>query len=150
MDARLLPAQRRGIVGRFGFGGKGFFGTKQLEPLIMRLQDTLTTLPFLVLNAFASGSVSAGGNCSLSNNRLDPSTHKFLTDCDDKSFCAPDEVCTPKGCRRDMFPFGYAQGEQPPPLCSTGLFCADEEDHCRPLLPVGALCQMNRDGLSLV
>jgi len=34
---------------------------------------------------------------------------------------------------------------KPPPLCPSGRFCPDEEDECQDLLPVGSLCQLNRD-----
>jgi len=33
-----------------------------------------------------------------------------------------------------------------PKRCDIGEFCPDEEDACQPLLEVGSLCQLNRDG----
>lgn len=40
----------------------------------------------------------------------------------------------------------YGQNDILPPRCPIGEFCPDEEDHCRPLLPIGGACQLNRDG----
>lgn len=33
-----------------------------------------------------------------------------------------------------------------PPRCEPGNFCPDEEDACQPVMPVGSICQLNRDG----
>lgn len=73
----------------------------------------------------------------LANNRLDPTTHYFHSDCSDKEYCGPpftppassgaiapptateddisslfkrqgaQTICQPKGCRRDEDPFGF-------------------------------------------
>lgn len=37
-----------------------------------------------------------------------------------------------------------------PDRCPKGQFCPDEEDACQALLPVGSVCQLNRDGAYLV
>lgn len=44
----------------------------------------------------------------------------------------------------------YGQNDVLPPRCPVGEFCPDEEDHCRPLLPFGGACQLNRDGTSSI
>lgn len=107
----------------------------------------------LTLSVFAyvlqslAGNVTQGGNCSIVNNRLNALTHAFMTDCDAQTFCSSTlRKCTPKGCRRDVWPFGYPDGVAIPPLCSAGSYCPDEEDACKPLVSVGGPCQMNRDG----
>jgi len=55
--------------------------------------------------------------CSPKSTRLNPSTHKLISECVETSFCwAPPGtpvnatglgVCIPRRCRRDEFPFGY-------------------------------------------
>lgn len=109
--------------------------------------------PFTLLCLFSSliplalsGSVESGGSCDLANNHLQVGTYQFDGDCDSQSYCASNSTCVPKGCRRDIFPFGYSQDDENlPPLCPNGQFCPDEEDACQPVLPVGSLCQINRD-----
>ena len=93
-----------------------------------------------------AGTVPPGGNCSVSNNRLDAATHKLLTDCDDKTFCTLQNTCEPKQCRKDEYPFGYEVNEPLPPMCPHGQYCPDEGDACKPWLYVGQTCQLNRDG----
>ncbi|KAI0342610.1 hypothetical protein BDW22DRAFT_1330144 [Trametopsis cervina] len=110
----------------------------------------LVVLILLTLTKLAKcGTVSLGGPCSMDNNRVDPATHKFLTDCDEKTFCAAGDsttgTCQAKGCRRDEFPFGYDDREILPPLCDRGTFCPDEGSWCQKLIDVGQPCQMNRD-----
>ncbi|KIY71733.1 hypothetical protein CYLTODRAFT_345337 [Cylindrobasidium torrendii FP15055 ss-10] len=85
--------------------------------------------------------------CSTSNDRLDPATLKFKSDCDDKTFCsAPTNgTCFPRTCRRDEYPFGYSAEDTIPALCSPGLFCPDEGSGCRPLISPGGTCQRHRD-----
>lgn len=106
----------------------------------------LTLLMFLCPFSLG-GSVPSGGSCSTDNNRLDPATHKFLTDCDDKTFCSgsTNGTCQPKLCRRDEFPFGYQFGDILPPMCARDSFCPDEGSGCQPLLRVGRVCQLERD-----
>ncbi|TDL25737.1 hypothetical protein BD410DRAFT_784778 [Rickenella mellea] len=112
-----------------------------------------------------AGLASEGSPCSLANNHLDPATHKFLTDCDDRSFCFVDAntnstggstvnltqndnasgICAKKRCRSDEFPFGFAPGEQLPPQCGTGFFCPDSGSGCTPINKPGMSCELNRD-----
>ena len=110
-----------------------------------------------------AGNVAAGGACSPSDDRLDPSSHIFLSDCTDTTFCAasntslagntaspasPSNVngtCQVRRCRRDEFPFGYNEGQPLPPLCGSGTFCPDEGSGCKPLVGPGQACQLNRD-----
>ncbi|KAJ7592615.1 hypothetical protein C8J56DRAFT_856035 [Mycena floridula] len=88
-----------------------------------------------------------GGSCNSSKNHLDPNTHKFISACSDTTFCSAIEngTCTRRLCRRDEFPFGYSSTDVLPTLCPTGTFCPDEGDGCKPLVPVGGACQLNRD-----
>ncbi|EJD07076.1 uncharacterized protein FOMMEDRAFT_131804 [Fomitiporia mediterranea MF3/22] len=94
-----------------------------------------------------AGSVTEGGSCSPSNDRVDPSIHKFISDCDDRTFFAPKPsgVCVKRLCRKDEFPFGFAPDEPLPPTCNHGFFCPDNGSGCRPTLPSGAPCDMDRD-----
>ena len=95
-----------------------------------------------------SGMAPLGINCSASNNHLDPSTHKFITECPATTFCSAPEggSCIPKLCRRDEFPFEFASGDIPvPPMCEKGTFCPDEGSGCEVLSAVGEPCQLNRD-----
>jgi hypothetical protein len=121
-----------------------------------------------------------GNSCHPSKNRYDPSTQKYISDCDPTTFCAPitsnssnDELtqqdlgmCSLKGCRIDEYPFGYTKGVKLPMLCPVGglsnggtpklkvahvilfvgQYCPDREDSCKPLVPVGGSCEVNRDG----
>ncbi|KZV90885.1 hypothetical protein EXIGLDRAFT_770445 [Exidia glandulosa HHB12029] len=108
----------------------------------------MLVLSGLGLVTVLAGTTPAGQPCDPSAARLDPDTFKLESDCAQDCFCSHTTgFCTPKQCRSDEFPFGYARhsNHTPPPLCPQGSFCADEEDRCRPLLPLGSLCQMNRD-----
>lgn len=86
----------------------------------------------------------AGESCFETNNLVDPHTHKYSSDCDDKTFCL-NRTCTPRLCRRHEFPFGYRKYDELPPLCVYGTFCPDEGSGCKPLVPPGSPCQINRD-----
>jgi len=108
----------------------------------------LTLLYFFstLLPATQAGVVQEGGSCTQANNHLQIGTYQFDGDCDSTTYCGSDNVCHPKGCRRDIFPFGYGQGNPNiPPLCPKGQFCPDEEDVCQDLLRVDSACQLNRD-----
>lgn len=103
---------------------------------------------FLAFSTLAySGSVPEGGSCSIDNYHVDSTTKKFITDCDDKTFCSGsvNGTCTLKKCRRDEFPFGYNLGDSLAPLCSPGSFCPDDGSGCQPLLDAGKKCDLNRD-----
>lgn len=107
---------------------------------------SLTTLVSL-LHLTRGGSVPQGGPCSLDNNRLDISSHRFISDCTDQTFCSgsANGTCEPRQCRRDEFPFGFPSANELPPLCSPEQYCPDEGSACRDLIPVGQPCQFNRD-----
>ena len=94
-----------------------------------------------------SGTLPEGSPCSTTNNRIDKLSHRFIDDCDDKTFCSgsADSTCIPKRCRTDVFPFGYKNGDVLPPLCGFGSFCPDEGGGCTPLVEVGQPCQLNQD-----
>ena len=95
-----------------------------------------------------SGISPEGSPCSTANNRIDKLSHRFMDDCDDKTFCSGSvngSICVPKRCRTDVFPFGYKIGDVLPPLCDTGSFCPDEGAGCKPLVEVGQPCQLNQD-----
>ena len=42
----------------------------------------------LSLRSVSSGPVPEGGSCHLANVRIDPVTYKFMSDCDERTFCA--------------------------------------------------------------
>lgn len=136
-----------------------FWGTEYVTLLFLSL--------FLPVSC---GNVPENGTCLLSNNRNDPASHKFMTDCDDTTFCSASNiqniaprasvsantssqstasnssgVCVGKTCRRDIFPFGYASGTPIPPICGRGMFCPDEGSGCEQQHVPGASCEMNRD-----
>lgn len=106
------------------------------------------TLLFVFCSLFyltlASNTVDFGGSCTTADNKLQPGTFQFAGDCDSTTFCAPNGTCAHKGCRKDIFPFGYGQSDLPP-LCSKGQFCPDEGDACQNQLAVGSACQLDRD-----
>lgn len=85
--------------------------------------------------------------CSSKNNNLDPTSHKLLSDCDDKTYCsaAINGTCQPRQCRQDQYPFGFNPGDPIPPQCPPGAFCPDEGSGCLSLAHAGAPCQLNRD-----
>lgn len=112
------------------------------------------------------GSAVEGGNCTVSSNRIDATTHKFLSDCDDRTFCAPQSnsstpqsfkregnnettsvtgTCMKRLCRKDEFQYGFQPTEVLPPLCDRGSFCPDEGSGCIPLRPSGSFCELERN-----
>ncbi|KDQ19217.1 hypothetical protein BOTBODRAFT_27797 [Botryobasidium botryosum FD-172 SS1] len=105
----------------------------------------LSVVLFLLLQATLAGHIPTGERCDLSKNGLDHATHKFLSDCNPRAYCARNGTCANKGCRRDEYPFGYEKGQDLPPMCHHGEYCPDEEDACRPLVTLGGACQLNRD-----
>ncbi|KAJ7111925.1 hypothetical protein C8R44DRAFT_711519 [Mycena epipterygia] len=111
-----------------------------MRTILLALALTIPTLVF----------ADAGGvHCSSNNNRLDPASKKFVSDCSDQTFCSGSDIsnatCVPRQCRRDEFPFGFADGAVLPPLCPRGMFCPDEGSGCRPLVTAGRPCELNRD-----
>lgn len=141
--------------------------TKRSAPLFVFVRHVYSL--WICFSLVHAGSTPEGGSCSPSNNRLDPGTHIFLSDCDDRTFCSVSSAsasnlmisgnhttnltatasvngtCVNKLCRSDLFPFGYGANDVPPPLCNRDQFCPDEGDGCKPLLPPGGACQLNRD-----
>lgn len=108
---------------------------------------TAAALIIPLLGSVHAGNVPLGGLCSANNSHIDAATHKFITDCDDKTFCPipVNGTCQARGCRRFEFPFGYDPKDTLPPLCDHGQFCPDEGSQCHSLLDVGSPCQINRD-----
>ncbi|KIK68000.1 hypothetical protein GYMLUDRAFT_154772 [Collybiopsis luxurians FD-317 M1] len=111
----------------------------------------LRTFGFVVLTGFLNLILSAnaddtgfGSPCSITRNRLQSNTHKFVSDCSDFAYCS-NGTCLPRKCRRDLFPFGYSTADTLPLLCPPGSFCPDEGDGCRAQVGVGGACQLNRD-----
>jgi hypothetical protein len=94
-----------------------------------------------------AGNAPEGSSCTTDNNHIDRFSHKYLDDCDDRTFCSGsiNGTCVPKTCRSDEFPFGFKSGEIIPPLCPEGTFCPDEGSGCQPLSAFGAPCQLNKD-----
>lgn len=91
-----------------------------------------------------------GFACSQANQKLAHGTYQLSSGCGSKFFCADNNTCANKGCRRDDYPFGYMQNDTNiPPKCDKHQFCPDEQDACQDLLPVNSLCQLNRDGTFL-
>ncbi|TFK75273.1 hypothetical protein BDN72DRAFT_832127 [Pluteus cervinus] len=111
------------------------------------MRSVATTLLLLHLHLSANaGSVNKGQPCSQGDNRLQAGTYQFWSDCNSQTYCAANNTCVARGCRRDDFPFGYAQGsDHIPDKCERGQFCPDEMDACQTLLSVGSACQLNRD-----
>lgn len=115
-----------------------------LQPA-MKYYSSLLAAVLLVAPVIAQFS-DLGFGCSTANDRLDPSSHRFTSDCDDNTYCsATNGTCQPRLCRRDEYPFGFLPGDPIPPLCPLGAYCPDEGSGCLPLAPAGAACQLNRD-----
>ena len=117
-------------------------------PLSLSLSHVLIFLYFCgSFISVQSGTSPEGSPCSTANNRIDKLSHRFIDDCDDKTFCSGSlgGSCIPKKCRTDVFPFGYKNGDVLPPLCDSGSFCPDEGGGCRSLVEVGQPCQLNQD-----
>ncbi|OCH85556.1 hypothetical protein OBBRIDRAFT_798017 [Obba rivulosa] len=109
-----------------------------------------STLAFLIIwlvRLSTCGGVSKDGTCSTKDDHVDPDSHKFMSDCNDQTYCttATNGTCQTRQCRRDEFPFGYGPGDAVPPLCPRGSFCPDEGSGCQPLRSVGQSCQLSRD-----
>lgn len=108
------------------------------------------SLTFFLLSSLAAvhaGSVTRGGQCNQGNNRLQTGTYQFWSECTATNFCSDAGICEAKRCRKDDFPFGYAQNSHEiPDKCPKGQFCPDEGTDCQALLAVGSSCQLNRDG----
>ncbi|WVR07924.1 hypothetical protein IAU60_004967 [Kwoniella sp. DSM 27419] len=113
----------------------------------MPLARTLLLLSTLGVTSLVRAKSGFGEACSQSNTHLDSATYNLVTDCDPTYYCADNGTCANKGCRRDIYPFGYNyySFDQLPPLCPTGQFCPDEGDQCLAQVPIGGACQKDRD-----
>ncbi|KAF9479633.1 hypothetical protein BDN70DRAFT_806753 [Pholiota conissans] len=107
--------------------------------------------------------------CSPKNTKLNPATHKLISECVETMFCAAPPgapvnatglgVCFPRVCRRDEFPFGYVipdivtsrrkpnttAADPLPAMCASGMFCPDDGSGCRQQVGIGARCELDRD-----
>lgn len=113
--------------------------------------------------------------CSPKNTKLNPSTHRLISECTPQAFClgAPGSpvnatgqgICVPRLCRRDPHPFGYGHfggSNNPPkirvkgklvnndtislpPMCMSEEFCPDNGSGCKPRLALGEKCELGRD-----
>jgi len=127
--------------------------------------------PFVFPSPLPSGiAKTASGKpipCSPKNVKLNPTTHKLISECVETAFCAqpPDApanatglgMCFPRVCTRDEFPFGYGTfgggvGRKKgaitipiPPMCPKGTFCPDNGSGCMGLVQVGGRCELARD-----
>ncbi|WVQ66202.1 uncharacterized protein L199_004381 [Kwoniella botswanensis] len=108
---------------------------------------TLLSLSSISLLGVVSAKSGFGEACDQSNTHLDANTYNLITDCDSTTYCASNGTCAYKGCRKDIYPFGYSDYafDQLPPLCPQGQFCPDEGDQCMDQVPVGGSCQKDRD-----
>ncbi|ORX37634.1 hypothetical protein BD324DRAFT_680542 [Kockovaella imperatae] len=106
----------------------------------------IAVAPF-VLPVVLAGDASFGQACDQSHTHLDTNTWNLVTDCDATTWCADNSTCANKGCRKDIYPFGYnnVPFDKLPPLCPTGQFCPDEGSYCLPQEAVGDPCQKDRD-----
>lgn len=117
----------------------------------MLTRSTLLTGAFALCTFLSWSGVQAksafGEACSQENNRYDQNTWAFVSDCDAQFYCADNSTCAHKGCRRDIFPYGYnyVPFDKLPPMCPEGEFCPDEGDRCLPVAAKGEGCQKDRD-----
>jgi len=98
--------------------------------------------------------------CSPKNTKLNPSTHKLISECTEQMFCtAPPGsppnatglgMCFPRLCRRDQFPFGYGHyggGNAPPKIRVKGkLMFNDSAVVLPPVCGDGMFCPDNGSG----
>jgi len=108
----------------------------------------ISLMAFLSLSrTFVSAKSGFGQSCSQANTHLDPDTWALDTDCDPTTYCASNGTCANRGCRSDIYPFGYnaVPFADLPPMCPDGQFCPDEADRCLNQVPLGGQCQKDRD-----
>src|SRR5260221_6481503 len=107
--------------------------------------------------------------CGLKNTKLNPSSHKLISDCAPQTFClAPPSspanatangICVRRRCRRDNYPFGYARfggvtngvAEVPRVMVKGKLVLAADDDPLMqaklpPLCPLDNFCPDNGSG----
>ncbi|ORY34638.1 hypothetical protein BCR39DRAFT_513745 [Naematelia encephala] len=107
----------------------------------------LAVLALISFASLASAKSTFGEACDQADSHLDADTWALVTDCDPQYYCAANGTCANKGCRRDIYPFGYTgvAYSDLPPLCAEGQFCPDEGDQCLTQAPSGGQCQKDRD-----
>ncbi|CAD6571551.1 MAG: hypothetical protein TREMPRED_000313 [Tremellales sp. Tagirdzhanova-0007] len=108
----------------------------------------LILLASFALSSVVSAKSDFGGPCAQADSHLDQGTTWALdTDCNPTYYCAANGTCAHKGCRKDVYPYGYSDTSYAdlPPLCPQGQFCPDEADGCLYQVPVGGQCQKDRD-----
>ncbi|GAA5885939.1 hypothetical protein JCM5296_007038 [Sporobolomyces johnsonii] len=116
----------------------------------------LPLLELLALLATAFFVVLAQQSCNPANDKLDPLTHDFDSDCNVTEYCsapAPQPnattattsgTCVPRVCRQDEWPFGYGNVTLPP-LCDDKQYCPDQGNGCKSLVAQNGACELNRD-----
>ncbi|EIW71414.1 hypothetical protein TREMEDRAFT_27793 [Tremella mesenterica DSM 1558] len=112
-----------------------------------RISSKTIFLGIVGLASFAYAKSGWGEACSQANSHLDSDTWALDSDCDATTYCADNSTCAYRGCRKDIYPFGYngVAFDQLPALCPLGQFCPDEGDRCLDQVPVGGSCQKDRD-----
>ncbi|WRT69837.1 uncharacterized protein IL334_006828 [Kwoniella shivajii] len=115
----------------------------------MRITSRITLLGIsaIALIGVVSAKSGFGEACDQANQHLDGGSYNLVTDCDATTYCASNGTCAYKGCRKDIYPFGYSgvSFDQLPPLCPSGQFCPDEGDQCLDQVAIGDSCQKDRD-----
>ncbi|KAK1923443.1 hypothetical protein DB88DRAFT_491269 [Papiliotrema laurentii] len=112
------------------------------------MRGTLLSLAALSLCGIVYGQRSGLGQaCDQANNHYDANTWALISNCDYQTYCADNGTCASRGCRKDIYPFGYndVPFNELPPMCPQGQFCPDESDRCMDQVPVGGTCQKDRD-----
>lgn len=116
----------------------------------MILKKTALIAKLLHLGCSLAENVPLGETCNQNLTRIDPTSQKLMSDCDDKFFCNANNTCQWRGCRRFDQDLTYATGEPVPPFCPKGYYCPDLQNECRPLVPLGSPCELDRDGTPLL
>ena len=128
------------------------FLSKNRLSIIYALEYTMLSSLFFALSSLSvavfAGTEGFGGPCEADRYHLSFGNYELNGDCSAAFYCAANNTCASKGCRRDVYPFGYLGNMTLPPYCASGTFCPDEGDTCLPLVDVGQPCQLSRDGES--
>ncbi|CED85392.1 hypothetical protein [Phaffia rhodozyma] len=86
-----------------------------------------------------------GAACEYAAVHLDVTTYALVTGCVPSAYCSSDNICVARTCRRDEFPYGYAEDAVLPPRCEEGYVCPDEGSGCVAQVGPGETCQVDRD-----
>ena len=148
----------------------GQSGFNQTSNNTVSLPSTSTSLPFPLPT---DAPLTASGkpiSCSLKNSKLNPSTHKLISDCAPQTFClSPPNttsdasgICVRRRCRRDNYPFGYARfggvtnglDEVPQVMVNGRLMYVQDDDPLMqaklpPKCPLDSFCPDNGSGCRL-